>query len=453
MILARVWLKEVEMKRKFSLPVMLVGVLVLGTAAALVVDWISDRNQAQVLTIATASRDGEYDRFAQALAKVVALHQPRLRLQVRQTSGSRENMTLLESRQVELAIAQSDTPALPSVQAVAALFPEAFHLIVQPNSGIQTVPDLKGKRVALMPKDSGSYIFFWKLLKHYGLTQKEVQGIPLDPAAAQAQFQQERVDALFRSIAPGNQGMQALIQTSQARLIALDQVAALQLTYPYLQRLQIPKGLYSGNPAIPPQDLTAASVRALLLTHQEVDPELIYLLTRTLYEYRNELSNLNPRAATISPTTSANSLGLPLNPGAEAFYTKNEPSFLERYAESIALLITVAGITVSCLWQLRMHLARKQKNRADAYNIKVLDLVDQISSCTSLADLAAFRRQLFEIFKRVVQDLDQDKLSPESFQAFAVSWQVTMTTIRDREALLLQQQSDRPAKQLGNSEG
>ncbi len=426
------------MKRKSWLPALLGGILVVGTGAIVVANWISDQTQVEVLTIATASRDGEYDSFAQALAKVVALHQPRLRLQLRQTSGSRENMSLLESRQVELAIAQSDTPATPSVQAVAALFPEAFHLIVQPNSGIQTIPDLKGKRVALMPKDSGSYIFFWKLIKHYGLNPSDVQGIPLPPAAAQAQFRQGQVDGLFRSIAPGNQGMQALIQATQARLVPVDQVAALQLTYPYLQRLNIPKGLYSGNPAIPPQDLTAASVRALLLTHQDVDPELIYLLTRTLYEYRNELSALNPRAAAISPTTSADSLGLPLNPGAEAYYTKNEPTFLERYAESIALLITVAGITISCLWQLRLYLARKQKNRADAYNLKVLDLVDRISTSFNLADLAAFRSQLLEIFKRVIQDLDQDKLTPESFQAFAAAWQVTMHTIRDREALLLQ---------------
>lgn len=436
-----------ELKRRWLIPVAMAVVAGLG----FVVWDVSDRYRGKVLTIATASKGGEYFAFAQSLAQVVERHHPQIRLRVVETKGSAENMKLLQSRQVELAIAQNDTPFQPAVQVVAPLFPEVFHLIVAPDSQIQSIPDLKGKRIALMPKGSGSYQFFWHLLQHYGLGEGDVQTLALPLAEAQAQFRQQKVDGLFRSIAPGNAGMRELIQATQARLISLDQALALQISQPFLQPIVIPKGLYRGNPPMPASDSPSVSVRALLLTHQDIDPELIYQITRILYDYRNELAALNPRAATIGPASEIDTLGLPLHPGAANYYNKNEPTFLERYAESMAFLITVAGIILSFLWQVRSQLTKKQKNRADAYNLKVLDLVERIASCQDLESLEGVRRQLFEIFKQVVQDLDEDRLTPEAFQSFAVSWQVTINSIHHREILILNQRGSTPHP-LGSAE-
>jgi TRAP-type uncharacterized transport system substrate-binding protein len=59
-----------------------------------------------------------------------------------------------------------------------------FHLLVRTEANIQTVADLRGKRVALMPEGSGSYQLFWPLAEHYGLQATDIMTRPLPPDQA-----------------------------------------------------------------------------------------------------------------------------------------------------------------------------------------------------------------------------------------------------------------------------
>ena len=112
------------------------------------------------LTLAAGSPTGEYYAFSQAFAEVVSRNNPQIQIEVIETDGSQNNMTLLRDNQVQLALVQSDTPVEPPARAVALLFPEMFHLMARTDSGITSVADLRGKRVALMPEGSGSYALF-----------------------------------------------------------------------------------------------------------------------------------------------------------------------------------------------------------------------------------------------------------------------------------------------------
>jgi hypothetical protein len=224
-------------------------------------------------------------------------------------------------------------------------------------------------------------------------------------------------------------------------LIAIDQVEALRLSLPYLEATQIPKGTYDGSLPIPPEDLPVVSVRAVLVSHNQVNHEVIQTITETLFEFRSELVALYPRTATIRLPESGENLGLPLHPGARAFYEQDRPFFLVEYAEPIGLLFSVGVLCVSGLWQLRLWLQGKQKNRADMYNLEILALIERVQAIENVAELETARNQLFEILRKVVVDLDQDRISPESFQSFTFPWETAITTLRHREVLLLNLQS------------
>lgn len=426
------------MRSSWLIPIALLSLVTV--AGAFAGKLIYDSRRVYQLTVATAGTSGEYYAFGQTLAEVVSRHHPRIQIRLLETSGSRENMQLLEARRVDFAIAQSDTLPSPKIRAVASLFPEVFHLIAAEKSNIRTVPDLRGKRIALMPQGSGSYVFFWQLMQHYGMTAADFQAVTLNPQAAHTQFRQGKVDAIFRSIALGNPEVRQLLQASPGRLVPLDQVEAIKISQPQIEALKIPQGTYNATPAIPERDLPAASVQAILLTHQAVDEAVVYEITRSLYEYRNELSTLNPRAATVSAPSPGKGFGLPLHPGAKAYYSLDQPSFLEKYAEVIGLLLSVSILCISSFWQLRSRLEARQKNRADAYNLKVLELVDQVSQIQDLAQLETLQHQLFAILRRVIEDLDYDKISPESFQSFTFPWEVAIATVRHRAMVLTTQQ-------------
>ncbi|MGP1383296.1 MAG: TAXI family TRAP transporter solute-binding subunit [Thainema sp.] len=423
------------MQRKFLIPAVAVSIVAaLGFAAK----FVHDQNRVYVLEIATASRDGEYYAFSQALAEVANLYQPRLRIKVIETAGSVENMELLRRHQVDLAIVQSDTSVAPQVRGVAGLFPEVFHLIAASDAGIERVVDLRGKRVALMPEGSGSYALFWEIAHHYGLTEADIDYTAMSAAEAQSAFEQGQVDAISRIIALGNSSVRSLLQTTEAQFVPLDQAEAVQIMLPYLEPMSIPKGAYVGAPSIPAQNLPTVSVRALLVAHEDVDPVLIRQLTSLLYDYRSELIDRNPRAASISVPDSMLNLGLPLHEGARDYFTQDEPNFVVRYAEALGFLLSVSVLLGSGLWQLRFSLTQRQKNRADMYNLEILALIEQVYETDDPDKLEVIRRQLFDILQKVVDDLDLDRITPESFQSFTFPWDVAITTIRHRETLLNQ---------------
>jgi len=93
-------------------------------------------------------------------------------------------------------------------------------------------------------------------------------------------------------------------------------------------------------------------------------------------------------------------------------------------------------LCISGIWQLRLWLQGRQKNRADMYNLEIVSLIEQVHTIKDLEQLAQIHRQLFEIFHKVVVDLDKDRISPESFQSFTFPWEVAVTTIRHREMIL-----------------
>jgi TRAP transporter TAXI family solute receptor len=428
----------------------IVGLGVLGAIASALV-LLRENTQVHRLVMASGSQTGEYYAFSQAFSEVVSLNHPQIHIEVIETAGSENNMALLRDDAAQLALVQSDTPVEPPVRAVALLFPEMFHLIARTDANISSMADLPGKRIALMPEGSGSNALFWPLSEHYSLTPTDFTTLPLPPSEAHAALLSGDADALFRVITLGNPAVKDLLLNDTVRLLPIDQIDALRLSLPYLDARVIPKGTYDGGRPIPSEDLPVVAVNALLVAHQDIPAEVVTELTRTLYEHRNELVNRYPKAAMIRLDTSGEDLGLPLHEGARAFYNQDDPEFLVEYAEPIGLLFSVGVLAISGLWQFRLWWLGRQKNRADTYNLEILDLIDQIQQTQSLEELHVLRRELFDILKRVVTDLDVDRITSESFEAFTFPWEIAINTIRHQE-FLLHNQSHPPQQSVSLEE-
>lgn len=420
--------------RRWGLGLMVV--VSVGGAIASIAKLIHDQNRTYTVRLATGGPTGEYYAFGQAIAQVTEANEPKIRVEVIESPGSNQNMDDIQTHTVDLALVQSDTPVQPNVRAIAQLYPEIFHLIAQKDANINTLTDLKGKRIALMPEGSGSYNLFWPLSQHYGLTKDDFQFLPMDASNAHTALKTGRVDAMFRIIGLGNSSVGELLATNRFKLVPIDQIGALQLTQPYLSSTVISKGSYDGGSPIPSQDLPVVAVSALLIANADVNPDVVKTITQILYERRNELIRINPRTANIQSPDASQNLGFPLHEGARAYYTQDNPSFLVTYAEPIGLLLSVGILLCSSLWQGRQWLISNQKNRADRYNLEILDLIEKIEQAKDFDELQDLRQQLLTILRKVVVDLDIDRISPESFQSFTFPWDVANTAIRHQEIIL-----------------
>ncbi|MEG4303854.1 TAXI family TRAP transporter solute-binding subunit [Microcoleus sp. D3_18a_C4] len=421
------------MQNKFLLPVALVSVVLIG-----VFGWEvhKDKQRVYELTLATGTKTGYYYPFGQAIAEVVMQQNPRLRIKVVETEGSDENMRRLEANEAQLAIVQNDTAAVSQARVIASLFKEVFHLIVSEQSGIESVSDLKGKHIALMAQGSGSYSSFWLVSKHYGLKPSDFKSTPGSWTEATKLFASGEADAIFRVQPLGSDALSDLLQNTRGKLVSIDQAAAMKIKWPYLEDHLIPKGTYKAAPAVPDVDLPSVEVQATLLVHEDVDPVIVKEITRILFEHRRNLVAANSLAAMISQPSESGGLALPVHEGAQAYYDREKPDFFAANSDVIGLSFSFVTLFVSWLWQLRSRFLQKQKNRADKFNLIILNLIQRSRQAGSFEEIDRLQEELFEIFKQVMADLDEDRIDADSFHSFTFTWETALKIASDREKAL-----------------
>lgn len=421
------------MQNKFLFPIALLSVVLIGSFG-----WNLHQHRQRVytLTLATGTKTGNYYPFGQAIAEVVAQQNPRLRIQVIETQGAEENMRQLQANEAQLAIVQNDTVAVPSARVVASLFKEVFHLIVSEQSGIKSVSDLKGKHIALMAKGSGSYSSFWFVSRHYGLKESDFKFTSESWSNATNLFTNGEVDAIFRVVPPGSSFVSDLLQNTRGKLVAINQGEAMKIKLPYLEADLIPKGTYKAEPAVPDIDLPSVGVQATLLARDDVDPVIVKEITRILFEYRRNLVAANSLAAMIGQPGESGGLALPIHQGAKAYYDREKPDFLAANSDLLGLSFSLLTLSISWLLQLRSRFLQKQKNQADKFNLDILNLIQKIRQTKNLEEIDLLQEELFDIFKQIIVDLDEDRIDSDSFHSFTFTWETAMKIAANQSKML-----------------
>jgi TRAP transporter TAXI family solute receptor len=405
-------------------------------AATFVAAWYREHRKEHLLVLASGPKDSEERAFADAFAAVINKRNPRLTIRVIETFGSRENAGLLEDGTAQLALLGSDTPLQPNMRVAGFLFPVVFHLMTRSEAGVRHVSDVRGMTVGLMPEGSASQSLFWPLIAHYGLSRFDVHTLTIMPHEAARALGAGTIDAYFRVTALGNDHIGTLLSSLPLDLVAIDQGAALQLSFPALEPHQIPKGTYSGARPMPPQDLPVVGVRTLLVTTDRLSDDIAYHLTRVLNEARKELVAINPRAAMIRPVTDPLDQGVPLHPGTEAYFRRDEPLFIVQYAEALGFALSVSGILLSALWHVKLRNERRVKNRADIYNGQVIALCERAQRAGDLQEVEAVQTELFAVFRQVFADLDADRISADAVHGFTLAMSVAAQVVHERRAQL-----------------
>ncbi len=408
-------------------------VVSLALAISLLGLWIYfDKIEIEKIRIAAGSKGSESFTIAQSIALMVQRSNPNLIVEVLETQGSNQNMQLLESQKVQMATIQADTKTLPAARLIAQLYPDAFQLVVRQESDIQSVADLRGKQIAIASKSSGQYNSFWFLANHYGIYEGDIEAMSMSTSAANWAFISNAVDAVFRVRGPGNPSILELIEKIPSRIITIDQASALKLKTPTLDVGVIPKGSYQGEPALPEVDLETVAVQRLLVANKNVSKELVYQVTEVLFEQRKELLTLAPLAGFIRPPDRSQGTFMPVHEGAQSYYDRDKPSFLQEQAEPIALMVTLSVLLISGLLQLQQ---RHQKSRIDQYTDQVMAIFEDMHSMHDSQLIAEAKAKLMRVLKEVTLDVRNGKVNAEGFNYFSVTWQAVNDAIGDEEML------------------
>lgn len=412
-----------------SVILLIIAVLCLGVVGL----WYWQSSREYTLLVAAGQRSSQAFQIAEALRKVVTRHHPDIKLEVFETRGSLHNAKLLDDGAVQLATMQADQATGNTARMVADLYPDTFQIVVRGDSGIDTISDLIGKRIALPPEQSGEYEAFWFLANYYALTSESLKAFTGTDRTTDWLLINGDVEALFRVRAPGDASILRLIREVNGKVIPIPQAAALQLRHPALDAGTIPQGSYNGRPAIPGSDEPTVSVMQMLLAHESVPADVIAKITSVLFEHRRELMELVPIAGLITAPDSSGQTLVPVHAGVRAFWDRDKPSFIQENAEPIALMISIAVVTVSGYLQFAN---RRRKKVMDAYNRELIDLGHKARTAPDFASLDECNDELAQFVGRIVHETERGRINTAEFTLFHFAYDAVEDAIKDRRIQL-----------------
>jgi uncharacterized protein len=275
--------------------------------------------------IATGSPTAVYYAIGAAFSGIVDRELPGTDASVLATAASAENMDLVTRGQAEVGFAQSDVlvtggaPA-PGLVALARVYDDLLHLVVRADSPVNGLTGLKGKRVSVGARGSGTTVTVGRLLAvadMAGAVQRRDLGLD-DSIRA---LERGEIDAFFFSGGLPVTGIKRLSAEIGIRIVDLSEWAGkLRAAYSdvYVVR-DVPASAYS----LPP--VATVAVPNLLVVAETMPEDLAYDLTRLLMERRGELAAAHPAAERLELRAAISTLPVPLHPGAARYYRSVKP--------------------------------------------------------------------------------------------------------------------------------
>ncbi|MDL2210376.1 TAXI family TRAP transporter solute-binding subunit [Desulfovibrio sp. OttesenSCG-928-O18] len=263
------------------------------------------------------------------LTNVLNKYVPELSVSAR-ASGTKENIFQLKGKEVEFATASGfdywsatgeDPTKAKDVCTAVVVYQQFAPIVVQRDSAINTAADLKGKRINLCDRRTGSYTVNTHLLEVIGLTEKDIVPFYLSSSAGSAALTESRVDSVFFLTALPAPAMSLVTNSAKGgKFIPLSdaQLDALVKKYPFYSIVDVPAERMpdlgvKGSAKVP-------SYGAELLVGADVPEDLVYKVVKATMEHKDELIAGMASLSFISPESTVKYAGMPLHPGAQRYF-------------------------------------------------------------------------------------------------------------------------------------
>jgi TRAP transporter TAXI family solute receptor len=284
------------------------------------------------LSIGTAPPGGAFFVVGGAISEVLNEFKADQRWTVtaEATMGSQENIRRLVRGELDLALSNAsityfavrglgEWPQPQPVQAVMTLAPNVALFITPKSTGIAAIPDLKGKRVVIGPPGAGFEYFVSPILEAHGLTLNDLTPLYNTQAAAVDMLADGSAAAAFLGGAIPTASIAQASASQDIHFIPFDDAAKQRLIqqYPFFQPATIPAGAYRGRTE-PYHGLNVGSMH--LIASAAADPDLIYHLTKTLYENAAALAAKHPAGRAVTAANVTRDVGTEFHPGAVRYY-------------------------------------------------------------------------------------------------------------------------------------
>lgn len=284
------------------------------------------------VNILTGGTSGVYYPMGVALSGIYEDNIPDVRTSVQSTKASVENLNLLQMGRGEVAFADSAGRAwrgeaeagfpkpLDKLRVLAAIYPNYLQIVVPASAGIDSLQDLKGKRVAVGAPKSGTELHSRTIFNAAGVSYDDLGQVEYLPFSESVQLMKNRqLDAAMISAGIGVAAIRDLATSMDMKVLPIPAELLENIEDPGYVAATLQAGTYPGNP----EDTPIVGVKNYLMTHEGVSDDLAYDMVRLLFENIDTLRSAHSAANDITLEEATVGLPLPLHPGAAKFYEQS----------------------------------------------------------------------------------------------------------------------------------
>ena len=286
--------------------------------------------QETFINVATGPTGGTYYPVGTAMAKIWTDAVPGVKATAQSTGGTRNNIQLIGDGDAEAGFADGlsydafnglntyDGQPQAFLRTAVPLYPEVIHILAAKGSGIESIPDLKGKRVSIGAVGGSVAATTAVLLKAVGLDlEKDIKAEYLGHADAVTGFQDRRIDA---AVIVGALGISSAVESTTLGLVDIIPIPAnvveiVAKEVPYFSPYAIPKGTYKGQE----EAVLTFSSPNILAVQEKLGDDLVYGLTKALFDRKADLVAVTKTMEGMRAEDISN-VRIPLHPGAERYY-------------------------------------------------------------------------------------------------------------------------------------
>ena len=285
------------------------------------------------INIATGGTAGTYFPLGGALADILNKNIPGANASAQSTGASVANVNLLSQGKVEIGFIQNDIAyyaangtemfkgkQVNGLQGLATLYPETVQIVTLKKSGIKSVADFKGKRIAVGAAGSGTEANARQIMEAYGIKYDDIKVQYLSFGEAASALKDGNVDAAFVTAGHPTAAIQDIATQHEVALVPVDadKADALIKQYPFYTKVTIKSGTYAKQDA----DVSAVAVKCMLAVTDKMGADTAYAIVKALYGNVDRMKAAHSAANAINKASGKDGMSIKLNPGAEKFFNE-----------------------------------------------------------------------------------------------------------------------------------
>ena len=286
------------------------------------------------LSIATGGTGGVYYPLGGGMANVLSKYVPGMQATAEVTGGTVDNLKLIASGKPYIALAMADASqdaalgigkfkgSKVPVRTLMVLYTNIMHVVTVEGTGINSMKDLKGKRLSTGSPGSATEVMAFRLLEAAGIDpMKDITRERLGVAESANAMKDRKIDGFFFVVGPPTSSITDLAATPGVKIKFIDHaylVPAMNKKYNNLYTQDvITKGTYAGMTA----DNKAAAVANILIAHEKMSDQVAYNIVKTIFDKRQELINVHKAAEDIKlENQKASASPVPFHSGAVKYF-------------------------------------------------------------------------------------------------------------------------------------